>query len=43
MIRVVLVEDQVALHGSMRWFFERGGDIQVIAEAPDGRTALEVV
>lgn len=42
-IRLVIVEDQALLRGSLRLLFEVEEDMTVAGEAGDGRTALEIV
>ncbi|GAA3528065.1 response regulator transcription factor [Aeromicrobium panaciterrae] len=43
MIRVVLVDDQALLRAGFRALLDAEDDIEVVAEASDGREALEVV
>jgi len=41
MIRAVLAEDQAMVLGALAALLELEGDIEVVAQAPDGRAALE--
>ncbi len=41
MIRAVLAEDQAMVLGALAALLELQGDIEVVAQAPDGRAALE--
>jgi DNA-binding NarL/FixJ family response regulator len=41
-IRVVLADDHAVVRKGIREFLEEEGDIQVVGEATDGRTAVEV-
>ncbi|MEJ2666712.1 MAG: response regulator transcription factor [Deinococcales bacterium] len=43
MIRVVLAEDQAMVLGALGALLELEGDIEVVAQTPDGRTALNAV
>jgi DNA-binding NarL/FixJ family response regulator len=43
MIRVVLVDDQALLRAGFRALIDAEDDIEVVAEASDGREALEVI
>jgi DNA-binding NarL/FixJ family response regulator len=43
MIRVALVDDQTLIRQGVRSLLELAGDIDVVAEAPDGEQAIEVV
>jgi len=43
MIRTVLAEDQAMVLGALAALLELQGDIEVTAQAPDGRAALEAV
>ena len=42
-IRVMLADDHAVVRAGIRQFLERTDDIQVIAEADDGRQALQVI
>jgi DNA-binding NarL/FixJ family response regulator len=42
-IRVVLADDHAVVRKGIREFLEEEGDIQVVAEAADGRQAVEMV
>jgi len=42
-IRVVLVDDQALMRTAFRVIFDETEDIEVVGEAPDGATAVEVV
>jgi DNA-binding NarL/FixJ family response regulator len=42
-IRVVLVDDQALMRTAFRVIFDETDDIEVVGEAPDGATAVEVV
>ncbi|MCP2263742.1 response regulator [Promicromonospora thailandica] len=43
MIRVVLVDDQAVVRAGFRYLLEQVEDIEVVAEASDGPTAVELV
>jgi DNA-binding NarL/FixJ family response regulator len=43
MIRVVLADDQALVRVGLRVLIEREPDMQLVGEAADGRTALEVI
>lgn len=43
MIRVVLVDDEQLMRGGLRMMMESVDDIEVVAEAGDGREAVELV
>ncbi|MFI9489467.1 response regulator [Promicromonospora sp. NPDC052451] len=43
MIRVVLVDDQAVVRAGFRFLLEQADDIEVVAEASDGPTAVELV
>ncbi|MFI6427150.1 response regulator [Promicromonospora sp. NPDC050880] len=43
MIRVVLVDDQAVVRAGFRFLLEQADDIEVVAEAADGPTAVELV
>ncbi|WP_052668655.1 response regulator [Nitriliruptor alkaliphilus] len=42
MIRVLLVEDQPLIRGGFRALLDAEDDIEVVGEAPDGRTGVEL-
>jgi DNA-binding NarL/FixJ family response regulator len=42
-IRVILADDHAIVRTGIRQFLERSGDIQVVAEADDGRQALQLI
>jgi DNA-binding NarL/FixJ family response regulator len=42
-IKVLLADDHAIVRAGIRQFLERAGDIQVIAEADDGKTAQELI
>ena len=42
-IRVVLADDQALIREGFRAILARGGDVEVVGEAADGRTAVELV
>jgi len=42
MIRVMLVDDQAVVRAGFRFLLEQADDIEVVAEAADGRTAVEL-
>jgi DNA-binding NarL/FixJ family response regulator len=42
-IRLLLADDHAMVRAGIRQFLERGGDIQVIAEADDGEMAKEMI
>ena len=42
-IRVVLVDDQALMRTAFRVIFDETDDIEVVGEAPDGGTAVDVV
>ena len=42
MIRVLLCDDEALVRGGLRMIMEAQPDIEVVGEAPDGRTALEI-
>ncbi|MEY2516407.1 MAG: hypothetical protein QOJ89_3765 [bacterium] len=41
MIRVLLADDQALVRGAFRMMLDAEADIEVVAEAPDGRAAVE--
>jgi DNA-binding NarL/FixJ family response regulator len=43
MIRVVLVDDQTLVRQGIRSLLALAQDVEVVGEAPDGRTALDVI
>jgi DNA-binding NarL/FixJ family response regulator len=42
MIRVLVVDDQEIVRAGLRTILESSGDIEVVAEAGDGRSAIEI-
>ena len=42
MIRVILVDDQAVVRAGFRFLLEQADDIEVVAEASNGRTAVEL-
>ena len=43
MIRIVLVDDQTLVRQGIRSLLELSGDIEIVAEAPDGEEGLVAV
>ena len=43
MIRVLLADDHIIVRGGLRRILEEAGDLEVVAEAADGREAIEKV
>jgi two-component system invasion response regulator UvrY len=43
MIRVLLADDHIIVRGGLRRILEESGDMEVVAEAADGREAIEQV